>query len=291
MAKRKLNFWPIIWVAVGVLVLINIPPHFTVPLKGGTRSIALPGQALFASLGSRLRETSQTARGLGGIVARNNELSQEILRLRAKQKSTETLERQNRELRAQLAFYESSPFQMIPAEVIGRSISGWWYSVRINKGKKDGVQPDRAVITPNGLVGKTTEVNTHTSEILLISDPTCLISARISSSGAFAIVRGNGLDFRGNPLCRLDFVNRDIPIQLGDEVVTSGLGGVFPEGLVIGYIESIKKDKYGLYQEAVIVPKSDLSILDVLFVAAAQSHQPEASELTAFDASLKEEEE
>ena len=79
---------------------------------------------------------------------------------------------------------------MIPADVVSRNISGWWNTVRIGKGARKGIEEGRAVISPDGLVGKTTEVSPFTTEVLLLSDPACRVSAKIKRVDAFGQLAG-----------------------------------------------------------------------------------------------------
>jgi rod shape-determining protein MreC len=232
-----------------------------------------PAQGVLSGLAGRVRRAVNEIGGLGSLVEKNRELSEEIIRLQASERADETLLRENRILRRQLHFYRNSDRTLIPCEVIARGVSGWWKSVRLSKGTRDGVYPRQAVVSPDGLIGKTLETGRTTSEVLLISDPDCRISARISRTGSFGLVRGGGSNLRGQPLCEMEFINRDIPVRPNDEVVTSGLGGIFPAGIRIGYVESVQQDDAGLYQRAVLVPAADLDILEFVFVVQTSAEQ------------------
>jgi rod shape-determining protein MreC len=252
----------------------------------------MPAEGLVAGLSHRIHESVSALRGLGGLVEKNLELSEEVVRLQASARAFETLERDNRILNKQLLFYRESSFEMIPCEVIARGISGWWKTIRISKGLRHGVQADRAVVSPDGLVGKVVEADAFTAEVLLLSDPACKLSGRIARTGSFGIVSGAGQDVRGNPECHMQFINKDVAVRVGDEVVTSGLGGVFPAGILIGEIDSIRKDELGLYQEAVIIPKADLGILEYVFAVTEEIVREDPlviqEEATAVDRAFRE---
>jgi rod shape-determining protein MreC len=123
-----------------------------------------------------------------------------------------------------------------------------------------------AVVTPDGLVGKTVDVSLRTADVLLLSDPNCKVSARIARTGTFGLVSGTGPARDGAMLCRMEFINKDVPIRAGDQVLTSGLGGVFPPGLLVGYVDAVDLDESGLYQRADVVPRADLGRLTYVFV-------------------------
>ena len=275
---EKNRAWIGVLALIFVLVLFVVPSRLEFHLKSVVRSVTLPAEGTISGLRYRISDAIDALRGLGGMLETNLDLSEEVVRLQAERRAFESLERENRILRDQLTFYREGSFEMIPCEVVSRGISGWWKTIRVSKGSRYGVEVDRAVVSPDGLIGKTVEVNPFSSEVLLLSDPSCKLSARISRSGSFGIVYGGGLDLRGNPICQMEFINKDVPIRVGDEVVTSGLGGVFPEGILIGYIESVRKDELGLYQEAMIIPKADLSIIEYVF-AVTEGASSDSSEL------------
>jgi rod shape-determining protein MreC len=165
---------------------------------------------------------------------------------------------------------------MIPCNVISRNISGWWNTVRLGKGHADGIKGNHAVISPDGFVGKTIEASKHTSEVLLICDPACRISAKIKSTHIFGLVRGTGVNLKGHPVARMDFINKDAEVRVGDEVVTSGLsgeGGVSPKGVHIGYIVKVNQDESGLFQSAEIAPSATVSLLDYVFVVSTAARE------------------
>jgi len=263
-----------VYAAAGALLAVAfvLPDRWLLGGKRIVREALTPVERGGAGLGRRLSEALSALRGLGGTVQRNRELSYELVRAQAELNRLRDVQAENLRLRRAFDFRRRAPFRMIPCEVIGRSISGWWHAVRLGKGSEDGVEPGRAVISPDGLVGKTVEVSPRSSEVLLVCDPAFRVSARIEGTEVFGLVRGMGADRKGMPLARIEFLNKDIPVRAGDEVVTSGLGGAgsgFPGGVHIGYVERVFRSPSGLYQEAEIVPSAVAGLLDYVFVVAA----------------------
>lgn len=256
------------WVILGVVlvVLLNLPASISGRAKAAVREGLSPLQHALSGALVRLREAVSVLRGLGGILRENQEMKAELIRLRNRMRELKELERENIELREQLQFLRSAERQLVPCEVIARDISGWWQTVRLSRGRADGIEPGRAVVTPEGLVGRTMDVSEHTCDVLLISDPSCRVSARIARTGTFGVVTGAGVSWTGRAVCRMDFLNKNEPVQPGDEVVTSGLGGVFPKNLLVGYVERVHRDAAGLYQYADVLPKADLGALTYVFV-------------------------
>ncbi len=251
-----------------LLLLLNLPTPVSRTIQAGVREALAPLHGLVSGTVLRIREAATTLRGLGGLARENREMAAELLRLRDEVQALRGFERENRELRDLLGFARASPRRLIPSEVIARDVSGWWQTLRIGVGRRDGVRENLAVLTADGLAGRTWDASATTAEVLLISDPTCRVSARLPRSGELGVVSGRGIGRGGRVRLRMEFVSRHASIEAGDEVVTSGLGGVFPPGIPIGRIESTSPDDLGLYQEAVVVPHADIARLRHVFVVA-----------------------
>lgn len=194
------------------------------------------------------------------------ELVEEVGRLQHEVRRLQALETENRILRTQLGFQAAAPHRLIAAEVIARDLNTWWYTLRIGKGAVDGVRPDMPVLVPEGLVGKTITVSGYTSEVRLLVDPDSSVSACLQRLEAFGIVRGGGVSRRGDGFCRMTFLVKDLAIQPGEEVVTSGLSAIYPRGLLIGRVSRTYVDRSGLYQTAEVIPAADLNALRIVYV-------------------------
>lgn len=253
---------------VGAVVLIafNLPAPAERAVKNAARDLLAPLQALGASISSRLETARDAVLTRGGLPGEVRELREENTHLVHQLQDMENLRRENLLLRAQLGFAERSPRTLVPAEVLARDISGWWQTLRVSHGGGDAVRPNQAVVTAEGLVGKVTETSARTADVLLLSDPACRVAVEIGDKGAFGILSGQGLSWRGNVLCRLELINKNIAIERSDPVYTSGLGGVFPPGLLVGYVESVTLDENGLHQTATVRPRVNLGDLRVVFL-------------------------
>ncbi|OGV42256.1 MAG: rod shape-determining protein MreC [Lentisphaerae bacterium GWF2_57_35] len=261
-----------VWIALGVVLLavLNLPEAVSLQVKAALRDGVAPLQGALASSVRNTKEIFRLIRGFGGLAVENEQLAAEVVRLRNEVRDLKALDRENGALRDQLKFYKKTSLQMIPCEVIARDITGWWQTIRLGKGSTDGILPNMAVISSDGLVGKTVAVSSRTADVLLISDPTCRVSAQIIRTGAFGIVSGSGPTERGQVTCRMEFINKTVSIQPGDEVITSGLGGVFPKGLLVGYADKVVMDESGLYQRADVIPRADLGLLEYVFAVVEQ---------------------
>ena len=269
MVEQK-TVWKWAAAVLALLLILLLPDGCTVRVKGLFKNAVTPVQSALLKGTRSLKAGADTVRGFGGMAEENRRLKGEMVRLQAEARLNKSIEEENLKLRRLLGFHQRQVKALIPAEVAARSINGWWQSIRIAKGIRDGVLHNRAVISPDGLVGRTAEVSAGTAEVLLLSDPACKVSARISRTGSFGLVTGQGVNLKGYPVARMRFIHKDTPIRIGDEVVTSGLGGVFPRDVVIGRIEDIRTIENGLYQEADILPQAVINLTDVVFVAAEE---------------------
>lgn len=258
--------------AIGLVVLatMNLPDSASLRVKGAVRDGISPLQAALRGGVRELREIFRYIRGIGDLALENRALSEEIVYLRGEMRMARELERDNQMMRDLLGFVRRIPNQLVSCEVIGRDSTGWWQTIRLDKGATAGVAEGRAVITPEGLVGRTVSVSGRTADVLLLSDPSCKVSVRVARSGVFGVVEGLGSKPGEQPACRMDYISHTADVQEGDEVVTSGLGGLFPKGLLVGRIVRVELDPAGLYQSAWVASAADLGALEYAFVAATE---------------------
>ena len=164
-------------------------------------------------------------------------------------------------LRKLLQFRETLSSTLVAAEVVGRDPSSWFKSVTINKGEKDGVRKGMAVISPEGVIGQILKTAPSHSVVLLVTDYNSAIDSIIQRTRAKAIVEGGGEN-----RCQLKYLLRTEDVVAGDRVVTSGLGGNFPKGLMIGEIRKVDKKGHGIFQYAELVPGVDFTRLEEVLI-------------------------
>ena len=259
--------------AIGLVVLamMNLPDATSLRVKGVVRDGISPLQAVLRGGVREVQEIYRYIRGVGDLALENRALSEEIVYLRGEIRMARELERDNQMLRDLLGFVRRFPNRLISCEVVGRDSTGWWQTARLDKGMGAGVAEGRAVITPDGLIGRTVSVSDRTADVLLLSDPSCKVSVRLARSEVFGVVEGLGVKPGEQPTCRMDFILQGADVQEGDEVVTSGLGGLFPKGLLVGRVVRVELHETGLYQTAWIDSAANLGKLEYAFVAATEA--------------------
>lgn len=170
--------------------------------------------------------------------------------------------RENQRLKTLLELKEELNGPSVAATVVGEDSSPWFKTLIINKGERDGLKEGMPVVATGGVVGQVVKVASTSSRVLLLTDHSCAVAAVIQRSRARGVVKG-----KGDNLCSMEFTVREDDVKPGDIVVTSGIGGIFPKGLLIGEVTMVRKGQYGIFQTINIRPGINLArIEDVLIL-------------------------
>src|SRR5271163_1373457 len=207
---------------------------------------------------------------LRGVRAENRNLKAQIEQMRLEQVRMSQDADQARRLQGLLAFKEQFISQTLAAQVIGSSGSEQSRSVYIDKGERDGIKPDMAVITADGVVGKVLRVYRSTAQVLLIDDQTSGVGALLDKTRLQGILRGTP---SGEVV--LEKVMSDETVPAGEQVLTSGGDGVYPKGLLVGRVTKVSPGSE-LFLNIRVRPAADLSRLEeVLVVTKIDEKQAE----------------
>ena len=182
-----------------------------------------------------------------------------ILQRRISQLEEQALETQR--LQGLLAMRETSQAKYLAARVVGKDATNWFKTILIDRGSQSGLRRNQPVVAPDGVVGRVVEVTPTAAKIQLITDPVSAAGGLIQRTRVTGIVSGNlgaGLKVRYLPLLA--------DIVVGDEVITSGMGGVFPKGVPLGRVTAVERRSGALFQEATLAPKVDLARLEEVLI-------------------------
>lgn len=192
----------------------------------------------------------------------NERLHDEVRKLESEKADLIEQGKENEILKKQLGFVEESKdLNLLPAYIIGRAPNSFLQYLILNKGEKDGVKVGQTVISEGLLVGKIIEVSSSTSKVFLITNPTGAVPALTQETRGSGLAKGEV----GYGLV-LEDVPKDINIAQGENVLTSGLGGDYPKGLLIGKIEKIISSSADIFQKASLKILTDFSKLEIVFV-------------------------
>lgn len=225
-----------------------------------------PVQGFFSQLGWRTYRFIGVVLDHNALVEENKLLRQELAAKENLRYQLVELQKENYRLRQMLNFKERVSYELLPAQVIARDPSQWFETITINRGYADGVETNMAVVTAEGLVGNVTKVSRNSAHVLLLTDSRRAVSAlvqRTREPGAVGIVEGYPEE-KGS--LRMINIPPEAKLQAGDTVISAGLGGVFPKGLIIGHIVETGSDQFGLLQQAIIRPAVDFNRLEEVFV-------------------------
>jgi len=210
---------------------------------------------------------------LRGVRAENRDLRQQIEQLRLEQARLSEDAAQARRLQALLGFKEQYIQKTVAAQVIGTSGSELSRSVFIDKGRHDGIEPNMAVITADGIVGKVLTVFPTTSQVLLINDQSSGAGGILEKSRLQGIVKGTS-----SGQIVLEYVMSDEQVQPGDRVLTSGGDGIFPKGLPVGTVTRVSPG-HELFLDIRVQPATNLAKLEeVLVVTQVVDREPASAD-------------
>jgi rod shape-determining protein MreC len=243
----------------------------TVQVRHDRAVVSLVRQAILFTVSPFIKLTAVTAGSvshvwqnyvdLRGVRQENLRLQREgaLLQRRIDQLEEQVLETQR--LQGLLAMREAWRAEFVAARVVGKDATNWFKTILIDRGSRAGMRRNLPVVGPDGLVGRVVEVTPSTAKVQLITDPLSAAGALMQRTRVTGIVIGNldaGLRVRYLPLLA--------DVVVGDEVVTSGMGGVFPKGIPVGRVTNVERKSGALFQEAVLQPKVDLSRLEEVVI-------------------------
>ena len=245
-----------------LLISSSTGQPFSIPLFPGLfMEILSPFQRVYHGGVRTIRDLAQNYIFLVRLREENEKLRKLVVELERRNVEMAEMAIANERLRRFLDFKENIPKPTLPAELIGEDASTWFRTITINKGSIDGVHRGMVVVAAAGLVGHVINTSRDVSRVLLITDYNSSVDAICQDSRARGIVQGKGGD-----LCDLNYVSRRENLAPGNRVITSGLGGRFPKGLIVGTVTRVEKKSYGVFQKVEVTPAVDFRKLEGVFV-------------------------
>lgn len=200
---------------------------------------------------------------LVGVRKENERLRRRILQLEQQAVRLAEVEQTDKRLDELLSFRSTLEGSVQAAQIVGRDPFPWFSTLTINKGEADGVRKSMPVLSPFGVVGQIMATSSHSARVLLITDHNSGVDGVVQRSRARGIVEG-ALD--GG--CVMKYLKRGEDVEVGDRVVTSGLDGIFPKGIVIGDVTNVTRGTRGMLQVAEVKPAVPLERIEEVLVAA-----------------------
>jgi rod shape-determining protein MreC len=252
-------------VAVIAFVLLNLPASTASRLRLAISSQFLPFFGLANVSRDVAGSTADLALSKRELIRQNELLRRENEQLKSVGLQANQLAIENDRLSRLVNWQGRVPWRMKLARVILRDPANWWNTIQIDLGTQHGIKPNMPVMTVDGLIGRVTATGLTRSQVVLVGDPNCRVSAQIENEARDLGVTGNASPVERD-LIQLGYLARNAIIKPGQRVLTSNQGGYFPSGIPIGTIVDAREVEYGLSTEARIRLSANLGSLEEVWV-------------------------
>ena len=266
---KRNGLWVLFAVAV-IAVSLAVMSFFTTtssPLANAAQVITSPFRTAFTAVADWLGDKQAYYADYKALEEENQELKDQIAKMERSVRQAEADSAENERLRELLNLRpQEEKWELESATILERSSSNWTRSFTLSKGTDCGISVYDAVITSEGfLVGTVSEVGTNWCTVLCITDTDTSLGALVFRTDEIGVAEGD-FQLMDQSKLKLSYLSPDAQLLNGDLIVTSGLGGFLPSGLVIGSVEEVKLDDSGSTQYAVLQPSADFDALTEVFV-------------------------
>lgn len=266
---KRNGLWVLFAVAV-IAVSLAVMSFFTTtssPLANAAQVITSPFRTAFTAVADWFNDKQAYYADYKALEEENQELKDQIAKMERSVRQAEADSAENERLRELLNLRpQEEKWELESATILERSSSNWTRSFTLSKGTDCGIVVNDAVITSEGyLVGTISEVGTNWCTVLCITDTDTSLGALVFRTDEIGVAEGD-FQLMDQGKLRLSYLSPDAQLLNGDLIVTSGLGGFLPSGLVIGSVEEVKLDDSGSTQYAVLQPSADFDALTEVFV-------------------------
>jgi rod shape-determining protein MreC len=262
---RRPHYITLISLVLLTLIFLNLPGQTVARLKLAIGSLFLPLFGLASSTHEVVEKTSDSVTPRSELIKENATLQKENQQLRFQVMQAEETTRENARLRQLYGWQQKTTWKLKLANVIVRDPANWWRTVQIDLGSRDGLRTNLPVLTTEGLVGRVSSVSLTRSQVVLVGDHDCRVGAMVEDDARDTGVIGASGPFDGS-LVDLSYLPKNANLKSGQNVITSGLGNVFPKGIPVGKIVDARPVEYGLYVEARVKLAANLSALEEVWV-------------------------
>ena len=253
-------------VVVVTVVVLKLPGRTATQVKLAISGLFLPAFGLANSTDKLAQKATTAILPRHVILEQLAEAQKQNQELRIRAMQWEAAIQENARFRKHYAWEKQVPWKLKLASIVGRDPANWWRTIRIDVGSRDGVTTNCAVFTAEGLVGRVVAVGYAHSQVVLVGDPDCRVSVIVEDTrdkGVIAPASSSPLD---PMLVELSYLPRQSQLRAGQRVVTSGEGGIFPPGLVVGQLVDFRSVGYGLYQEGRVRLQVRMNALEEVWV-------------------------
>ncbi len=256
-----------------IVISAQVPagPRSQVPvLSAVTFGVFSEIQRFVSSAVGGVRRTWSGYVALRNVRAENEALRHQLNELEVRMQQQRALADRSTQLEKLLDLRDRSQLRMVAASVIAAGATPDFRTMTIDKGTRDGLRPDMAVIAPAGIVGRIVIPSARAAKVQLLIDRNAAVGALIERSRAQGVALGGGEE-----RLRMEYVSDTADIKIGDAVVTSGIDGIYPKGFLIGRVERLER-RAGAYALIEIRPAVDFTALEEVLVVTTPSSSEES---------------
>ena len=247
------------------LTIMNLPSRTKARAKQGIASLFAPPFGLTRSAKEAAGKAGDYVLARSDLIKQNETLRLENEQLKRQLQEAEKIGKENDQLRKLVGFQQRTQLKLRPANVVLREPANWWRTVKIDLGTRDGLSNNLPVLTIDGyLAGRISSVSLTSSQVVLLGDPNCKVHARVEDTGDTGVVGSSGpLD---SDFVEMNYLSKNANLKPGQNVKTSGEGGIFPRDIPIGKIIDTHSVEYGLSTVARVKLGANLNSLEQVWV-------------------------
>lgn len=238
---------------------------------------------LFSYTGNKVEEGIELFNDVKSLKAENEKLKAEIDKLNSERTEYVRFKSENEDLKKALGMKEQlADYEFVGANIIARDGGNLFNIFLTDKGSTNGIAYNMPVITGKGLVGKVAASQPFSSKIISIIEDGSAVSAVVSKSRDYVVVKGDA-KLAKEGLCRLEYIPEDLDLSQGDVIETSGIGGIYPKGIIIGTVKEVRTGENDLDRYAIIQPATDLKRLSQVIILKNKNAQATSTEMENTD--------
>jgi rod shape-determining protein MreC len=263
---RKSHYIILGLVVLAVIVLMKLPSQTMGKVKLAISGLFLPGFATKRSVQELASRADETVVSKAQLMREIDDLQRQKQELELRLQQDAAIWSENARLRNLVGWPRQTYWKVRLGRVIARDPANWWRGLQIDLGARDGVKTNFTVLTSDGLVGRVQAVANDRSQIVLLGSPDLRVAAVVEPSGETGIINASSSTPQEDGMVDLEYLPGNSKVRPGEDVVTSGEGGIFPAKIPIGKVFDVRTKDYGLVTEARVKLSADLGALQEVWV-------------------------
>ena len=233
-------------------------------------SITLPAQRITTGLLEDLSSFLASFRASEEVMEENYKLKNKVKELKKENATLKEAMEENKKLKDLLEFKNDLEIEpLATAKIIGREPNSWFRAITIDRGSKEEIKKDMVILDNDGLIGRVMVASPYSSKVMLITDTGSAVPALLRENRACGIVYGTGQK------CEMKYISAEVKVKPGDVIITSGLGKIFPKGIVIGEVIQVYQSPDKLFQTAEIEPAVPFECLENVLIIVKNNPEEE----------------